>query len=277
MSFEESRLRWLLRSSWVRLVVAVVAVFAAVGAVLAIAGAFAVDDPMVLTTALGVVSCAIYVGYVRVVERRRVAELGRAGAARELGLGFLAGALLCSMTVLILWLLGVCTIRPGDGWMALLPALVAGLGVALFEEILFRAIGFRLLEERLGSGGALVVTAALFGAAHALNGMTWAYCVAVAIEAGVLLAAGFMVTRRLWLPIGMHAAWNSVKMGVFGTSAMGGESRAVFATELHGPDILTGGRLGPDVSVVAVALCLAAAIALLALAWRRSHWRAARD
>lgn len=255
--------------------IAVVGVTGAVAAVVGIAAALDVDDPVALALSLGAAACAVYAVYVRLVERRAVTELGPRGSAGELAIGLLLGALLCSATMIILWLAGACTIEAGHGWRALAPALLAGLGVSFFEEILFRAIGFRLVEERLGTTGALIISAVLFGLAHALNGMSLLHCAAVALEAGVLLAAAFLVTRRLWLPIGLHAAWNATQMGVFGTSAMGDQNRAFFATELHGPALLTGGTDGPDVSLVAIGLCVVAAAALLLLARRRGQWRRA--
>ena len=38
---------------------------------------------------------------------------------------------------------------------------------------------------------------------------------AITVEAGVLLAAAFMVTRRLWLPIRIHMAWTFAQAGIF--------------------------------------------------------------
>ena len=43
----------------------------------------------------------------------------------------------------------------------------------------------------------------------------------IALFGGVLLGACFLATRRLWLAIGVHAAWNFVEGGVFGTPVSG--------------------------------------------------------
>jgi membrane protease YdiL (CAAX protease family) len=153
---------------------------------------------------------------------------------------------------------------------------------AITEEILVRAVVFRILERGLGSWIALAISAALFGVAHIANpGATVTSSIAIALEAGVLLAAGFMVTRRLWFVFGMHAAWNFTEGGVFGAQVSGTAAHGLFVAQFHGPALVTGGGFGPEASVVAVVLCLAAAAALLVIAHRRHRfvvpfWRAPR-
>lgn len=215
---------------------------------------------------------AAYAVYVRVVERRQVSELGAAGAGVEVGLGLAAGALLFGLVFLALWLLGAASLGPGEGWGALSGHIAAALAAAVTEEIIFRGVLFRILSSWAGDAIALAVSAGLFGAVHAFNdGATAVSTLAIALEAGVLLVAAYLVTRRLWLPIGLHAGWNFTEGGLFGASVSGGRAHGLLASRFDGPDLLTGGRFGPEASVVAVVLCLAAAIALFALARRRGR------
>ena len=66
---------------------------------------------------------------------------------------------------------------------------------------------------------------ALFGALHIMNpGATWFSSVAIAVEAGILLGAAYMLTRQLWLSIGIHAAWNFTQGWVFSVPVSGGEA-----------------------------------------------------
>ena len=59
------------------------------------------------------------------------------------------------------------------------------------EELLFRGILFRWLEEFGGSWFALALTSALFGLGHIFNpGATALSSFAIALEAGVLLGGG---------------------------------------------------------------------------------------
>ena len=64
--------------------------------------------------------------------------------------------------------------------------------------------------------------ALIFGALHLANphaSMTAA--VAIALEAGLMLAGFYLLTGRIWVSIGVHAAWNFTQGWVFGAAAVG--------------------------------------------------------
>jgi uncharacterized protein len=226
-----------------------------------------------MLAAAGVVPL-LYVVYVRVVERRPVAELATAGAGSELLRGFVIGAALFAVTIAILRLAGVATITRGDGWHALAAGLGAAVAAALIEETLMRAIFFRIVEESLGTVIALLASAALFGFLHAFNpGATLVSTVAIALEAGVILAAAYLYTRRLWMAIGLHAAWNFTEGGIFGASVSGGVGHGLFTSHFAGRPIVSGGAFGPEASIVAVVVCLIAGVALLVQSRRLGHFR----
>ena len=215
---------------------------------------------------------AIYVAYVRWVERRPIHELSSPGAAAELGRGAALGALLFAATIAVLWALGAAEIARGNGSEVGF-ALAGAISAAVVEEILFRAILFRLVERSLGTWLALALSAALFGAIHAFNhGATVVSTIAIALEAGVLLAAAFATTRRLWLPFGLHAAWNFTEGGVFGARVSGGARDGLLASRFEGTPWITGGEFGPEASILAIAICLTAGIALLIAARRRGQF-----
>lgn len=224
-----------------------------------------------LTAAVLVV--ALLGGYalgVRLLEQRRVQELGVSRSGRELVLGLAIGVLLFAVTMAILLWLGVASVTPDQGIEALPLALAAAIVAAVFEELLFRGVLFRIAEGSLGSWITLALTAALFGAAHAMNRRaTILSDVAIALEAGILLGAAYMYSRRLWLPIGLHTGWNFTEGGIFGASVSGGEAGGALASHFRGADVLTGGQFGPEASLVSVALCLTLGIGLLVLAHKR--------
>jgi uncharacterized protein len=130
-----------------------------------------------------------------------------------------------------------------------------------------RGFVFRIVEIAGGTWIGVVVSSVLFGAGHAFNpGATVISSIAIALEAGVLLAAAYVVTGRLWLPIGLHAGWNFTEGSLFGMSVSGySTTPGWLAGTLKGPVILTGGAFGPEASIFAVAVCLAVALLLL---WR---------
>lgn len=227
----------------------------------------------VIPVATGMVVLAIYFGFVRLVERRPVDELGGAGAFTEAARGFAVGAALFCTTVAILLAIGVAHVGRGDGPRALVVGLGLALGAAIVEETLLRAIFFRIVEESLGTWVALAASAALFGLLHAFNpGATAVSTVAIALEAGVLLAAAFVFTRRLWMAIGLHAAWNFSEGGIFGASVSGTKPYGLFRSTFDGAPLLSGGAFGPEASIVAVVVCLSAGVALAVAAHRRGRF-----
>lgn len=260
-----------------RIIVAVVALALVIGIIQTAfkAAGIAPHSTLGVVGALVIVvgTLAAYAAFVRLVERRRVTELGRAGAARELGVGFALGFALFSLTMLVLWLLGQVDVVAAGGWTAVGYPLLDAVIAAVTEELLMRGVLFRIVEESLGSWIALAFSAALFGALHAFNrGATLTSSIAIALEAGVLLAAVFMLTRRLWMVIGLHAAWNFTEGGIFGASVSGGDAHGVYASHFHGPDMLTGGAFGPEASIVAVLICFATGAGFLWLASKRGHF-----
>lgn len=212
------------------------------------------------------VCVATYLAAVKWIERRVPAELSPNGVA-ALGAGALGGLALFSLVMTLLWLAGVYHVqRIGVGSFASLGAgFTASLFAAITEEIWFRGLLFRMCARILGTWGSLLLTSALFGAAHWINpGATYATSLAIALEAGVLLGAAYAATGRLWLPIGLHFGWDFTESSLFGLNVSGSKHLSSLITgQLNGPHILTGGSFGPEASIAAVIVCLAAAAYLL--------------
>jgi membrane protease YdiL (CAAX protease family) len=229
--------------------------------------------PSLLTTLLTVPAViAAYVLFVRIVERRAVLELSLRRLGIELGAGWLVGGALFATVVGVLAAAGIYRVEGTGDWTVLVEAFLFSFGPAAFEELAFRGVLFRVIEEVLGSWIALAFTAAVFGLLHLVNeDATLQGALAIVLEAGVLLGAAYMLTRRLWLVIGIHAAWNYVQGGVFGISVSGTGADGFLSSRLEGPEILTGGVFGAEGSIVAVGIGLAAAVAFLILARRRGH------
>jgi hypothetical protein len=223
-----------------------------------------------------------YIVYVHVIERRAATEFGARYAVPELATGFVIGGLLFSLVMLILWQRGVVSVGDGAGPGVLGIALCGAFEGAALVELLFRGVLFRIVEESLGAWIALAISAIVFGALHGFNpGASLLSSVAIALEAGVLLAAVYAYTRRLWMAIGLHAAWDFTEGGVFGANNSGHASPSGLASHFHGPELLTGGLFGPEASIIAVLVCLAAAVVFIVLTIRKGlivapFWRRCR-
>src|SRR6185295_9233009 len=97
-------------------------------------------------------------------------DLRGTGGLRPLAWGLLGGVVLFSLIVAVAAALGVYHITDEGDLNGLPKALIASaLFPAISEEIVFRGVLFRWLEEFAGSWAALVLTAALFGAGHLMN------------------------------------------------------------------------------------------------------------
>jgi len=217
------------------------------------------DLIIVLFTAGG--ALLAYFGFVRIIENRNVSELSLLHVSKEFGGGLLLGAALFSTTIAILWALGYYQVSGINQWQVMTDWLFIAILSGVLEELLIRGILFRIMEESLGTWIALVISALIFGALHLANpNATWWAGLAIAIEAGVMLAASFVYTRRLWLPIGIHIAWNFVQGGIFGVAVSGVEAKGLLQSTLSGPAILSGGEFGTETSIFAVIVCLTAGI-----------------
>jgi membrane protease YdiL (CAAX protease family) len=221
---------------------------------------------------VGLGAWAIYLGYVRLLERRSATELSLPDMPRQSAKGFLIGAALFATTVGILWLCGVYSVQGVAAPDVMLAPFVGALGAALLEELAIRGVLFRIIEESLGTWIALGLTALVFGLLHGFNpGASWNSTAAIALESGILLAAAYVYARSLWLCIGLHCAWNFTEGGVFGASVSGGKGHGLLIAQFQGPAWLSGGQFGPEASLVAVLVCLPLAIVFLLLARRRGH------
>jgi membrane protease YdiL (CAAX protease family) len=268
--------RWA-RRSWVRLLMLA-------GAMLGVDGLLQlltsiVTDSAALTTVVGVagggVAVVIYVWVVRLLEGRHpVAEVSPRGAVVGVSMGLLVGAVLFSAVIGIIAAAGhyrVAALGSVAGAIAVLGMMCS---TAVAEELLFRAVLFRIIERWIGTWLALVVSALVFGLLHLANpGATLFGALAIAVEAGVLLGAAYALTRTVWFAVGIHLAWNFMEGGVFSTTVSGtrGAFHGLLRSELTGPELLTGGGFGPEASVGAIGVGVVAAVVLLLLTVRRGR------
>lgn len=218
---------------------------------------------------------AVYAALVRIIEHRNPSEIDvRAGASQFL-VGLIVGSLLMIASCVVLFALGMATFSRGTGLDGLTVAIVYHLATAMGEELLFRAVLFRITEEVAGTTVAIGFSAAIFGLMHLANpGATAFGITALSVECGVMLALAYALTRNLWLAIGIHWAWNFTQGYVLGVDVSGVEQPySILKTTFDGPDLLTGGSFGPEASIVTLSLCLIASAALAARILRSGNGR----
>jgi hypothetical protein len=194
-------------------------------------------------------------------------------AVKRLAIGLGAGFGVFSVAVGIAAALGVYRITGRGDLSGLLSALIgAALFPAVNEELLFRGILFRWLEEWGGSWVALLLTSALFGCAHLLNpNASPIAAVGIAFEAGVMLGAAYMLTRSLWLPMGLHAAWNFAQGEIYDIPVSGMPVHGMVQAQLSGPPLLTGNGFGLEASIIAIVVATLFGLWLLWMAIKQGE------
>lgn len=208
---------------------------------------------------LTVVACAIILGlyalFVRLMEKRWPTDLKMRQLIPHTLLGLLVGFMFMVLVVSTIVATGSATVE-WRGFMGeqQLSMFMMFLAVAVGEEMIYRGVIFRWIDERWNTWVALLVSAILFGWMHITNdNATWWSSLAIAIEAGLLLGAAYKWSGSLWLPIGIHWAWNYTQGNVFGLAVSGTNAGdTILVTTVNGPDIITGGAFGPEASIVAV-------------------------
>ena len=211
----------------------------------------------------------LYAGAVRLWEHRAVTEFALSKAPLELIAGAAIGFAFITLVLLLLWALGLYSVAPGH-WQHAFHYLVFNAYVsAMLEELAFRAILLRIFARMFGPMAGLVISAALFGLAHASHASPVAIAELV-INGGMFLGLIYVVSGRLWLAIGAHVAYDFTEWSLMGVGDKDG-LLAVAPVPGH-PAWLTGGEFGPDGSVLAAVVGVLLIAAILAYS-RRSNAR----
>ncbi|MFW6115654.1 MAG: CPBP family intramembrane glutamic endopeptidase [Chloroflexota bacterium] len=206
----------------------------------------------------------------------------------DLGFGLFQGAALMLVVFLVQLAAGWITItdtfstrQVGARFLpALLPPLITFLAVGYHEELFSRGYQLQNLAEGLnwrvvGPRGAILIstalTSVLFGLLHAANPNATLVSTLYLIIAGFHLAAGYVLTGELAIPIGQHITWNFFQGNVFGFPVSGSDftSATFIRIEQGGPDLWTGGAFGPEAGFLGLAAMLFGT--LLTVLWVR--WR----
>lgn len=222
---------------------------------------------------------SIYAIAVALVERRKPRELSLIHAPLDLIIGSLIGGAIIALIIGIMW---------SAGWVTIAQTPIAHIAESLkeaiqsgvIEEVLIRLIVFRLLWRASSVWPALIITALLFGGLHLSNPGATLFS-ALCLVAGEGISAGlYLLTGRIWMSIGMHAAWNFVQGWVFGAAVSGLSDFAggpLQTTPVHGVDsMLSGAGFGPESTAASLGVSLVASVIFLGLAWKRGRFASSK-
>lgn len=276
------RLRWLRALAWAVLlfVVVVASAMTTTQVLINLLPADAGASKLLAYVASVLVGLGVYTLAVRLGEARQPTEIALRPMLPQLLAGVLIGAAMFAAVMAILAVSGLYDIQAqgaAPAWVAVGKALQAG----VVEELMLRAILLRLVWLAFGHWVAFAVSAALFGFGHLGNPNATVFAaICIALEAGIMLGAFYVLTGRIWMSIGVHAAWNFTQGYLFGAAVSGAELGPAIAhstARVGAPEWLTGGAFGPEASLPGLVVCLVVGIAVLWMAHRAGRFSVPRS
>jgi membrane protease YdiL (CAAX protease family) len=210
--------------------------------------------------ALLAISASVFLAR-RKLDKRTFTSLGLAlnrHAARDLLAGIGIAGLVMASIFAVEAALGWLRLD-GFAWQSDLPGVIAGnllLYLALYilvgwqEELLCRGYWLQNIAEGLGTGWGVLLSSSVFALLHAFNPGSSPAAVFLLVASGLFLACGYLRTRQLWLPIGLHIGWNFFEGPVFGFAVSGTSPFTLIRQVTTGPELLTGGACGPDAGLI---------------------------
>ena len=215
---------------------------------------------LILVCSLSFLSYCLYVG---LFEGRRVSELSM-NAFAQTGTGVLVGIVFVSLTIAGIALFNGYHVSGWNHPEVMIPVFIMAVQAGIIEELLLRGVAFRIIEDALGTWWSMILTAFIFGFLHIWNdNASILSSISISITAGFVLALLYVITRKLWIVIGMHFAWNFTLGGFYGAPVSGGAVEGVLKSELSGPEWLTGGAFGPEASIIIVVISIILTIYLI--------------
>ena len=129
--------------------------------------------------------------------------------------------------------------------------------VGLKEEFSLRGYALFTLSTGIGFWPAAIASSVYFGYGHLSNSGENGFG---AVQAGVFGMLACLLLRRtgnLWMPIGLHAAWDWAQTYFYGVPDSGIVVPGhLLNSKFTGPAWLTGGSVGPEGSVLCLALLI---------------------
>ena len=193
----------------------------------------------------------------RFLDHRTFTSLGlivHRQAFYDLIFGVALTGLMIGLIYLLEWAAGWLTVESlawqSESWgdlaaSILIMTILFGL-VSWQEELISRGYWLQNLRAGLNLSLGVLLSSALFALAHSFNpNLSWQAFLGLFLS-GLFLAYGYLRTRQLWLPIGLHLGWNFFEGTVFGFPVSGQYFYQVIRQTVSGPDIITGGTFGPE-------------------------------
>jgi membrane protease YdiL (CAAX protease family) len=139
------------------------------------------------------------------------------------------------------------------------------------EELLSRGYHLQTIASGSNLFWGVLISSSIFGFLHmSNNGASWVSTFGIFL-AGLFLALPYILTKQLWVSIGLHIGWNFFEGVVFGFPVSGIETFRLLRHTVNGPEIWTGGVFGPEAGLIVIPALLLGS--LFVFAYTRSGVR----
>lgn len=222
--------------------------------------------PSLIVQEAGSFLCVVFASWIMSrIERRNMGEYGlplrNARALSRFITGYVfwgflpLSALLLGMRALHCFYFGKPALHDGQilSWAAVWGVLFCLVG--LFEEYLLRGYLLYTLADGIGFWPAAIVLASVFGLLHSRNPGESRIGVLMTVFFAMFASALLRYTGNLWLAVGAHAGWDWGQSYFYGVSDSGLQLPGHFLSpHIRGPEWLSGGSVGPEGSILCLAL-----------------------
>lgn len=222
---------------------------------------------------------AIFIGimilYWKLFQKKNVAELGFTKKADTYFIGVIIGAILVTVSALLIMLTGTLIFNGLFERIDLVYILLM-LGGFIFqgamEEVLCRGIVFQLLKDKISIPFAIGISTVLFIVPHIGNmGETSTDILSFTIINLILISLVFSFLtlhyKNIWAASGFHSIWNFILYNILGLNLSGNDRKtvAVFDMRSVGDNILNGGSYGLEASVITAVVLVVTLIVMSAI------------
>ena len=217
----------------------------------------------------------------RFIDKRSIESLGLK-LSPQTGIDILTGIgiTLLQMALIYLLMFGLGWITfEGFAWEFDPPGIVVSNMLIFFavfilvgwnEELLSRGYHLQTIGSGLNLFWGVIISSAIFGGLHLGNPSANALSTAGIFLAGIFFAYGYIRTKQLWLPMGMHLGWNFFEGVVFGFPVSGLDIYPLTRIDVHGPELWTGGAFGPEAGLIVIPVLILGAVLIWLFTLRRT-------
>lgn len=283
------RAPWRLLAASVLLLLCLIVAFAFVVLLFSISGIGQLNlsldpqvEPFVTTAVGGIITVLVLFSVAHRIDRRQFVDYGLR-IDRDWWLDWAFGLALGALLIT-----GIVGIGAAFGWIVVFDIaafsvpfwatfgliLAVFFVIGIYEEILLRGYvltnlaeglqWFEIIDHREAVLGAAGLCAVLFALFHAINPNATLLSMFGITVAGIVLAAGYVLTGELAIPIGLHITWNVFLGLVYGLPVSGLESPVSIVGATTGePAAVSGGAFGPEAGLLGVAALVVGLFAIV--------------